>query len=109
MSEDNNKENGKLKRPRRVVIWKIEETKKRNASGTVKRVTACRVTSHGKVVPIGSKEDTFVDDFQLLMDLLEEKKVLPVHAFIRDEQSGGRVYSNAWHLNEAGIANVVQL
>lgn len=53
--------------------------------------------------------DTFVDEFQLVMDALQRVKALPKASFQRGGPSNTRKYQSAFTLREAGIADVIRL
>lgn len=51
-----------------------------------------------KLVFVGTKTDTFVDEFQLVLMIMKEHKQLPLRAFDRGH--------SAWTLKNVGLADV---
>lgn len=92
----------------RTIVWKVEEITKPRDQYARYRVTAVRITTRGKAIPIGVKEDQFTNGPQCLLELLEEKRALPAGAFERN-QFGGFKYPYADQMREAGFANLIQL
>lgn len=76
----------------------------RNGSGIVKTVCIYRIVRNEPRF-VCKESDTFVSQFQLVMQALERAKALPRAAFKR-HQFGGYFYGNASHMRECGVASI---
>ena len=92
-------------------------TPPRDGSGMKK---TCRIywLDRGEARFLVERTDSFVDEFQLVLDAMEEltlypakagtahaKARLPRRAFAKNPNTSGRMFSHASRLREAGIAN----
>ena len=83
-------------------IYTYHEKVKSN--GVEKTVNVYRIYK-GRLRPVGTMTDMFVSEFQLVMQMLEKAQALPAVAFAR-HTNGCSIYSNAWRLEQDGIAIV---
>lgn len=79
----------------------------RDGSGIVKTVRIYRV-KRNKPELVAEGSDTFVSEFQLVMQVAENNKLLPKKTFTRN-QYGGNMYGNNWALEQAGIASFTRI
>lgn len=77
----------------------------RDGSGIKKTVHVYQLVK-GTPKLIATRTDTFVSEFQLVMDAMEQVKALPRKAFEKNPNTGSRIYGTAWALREDGIANI---
>lgn len=75
----------------------------RDGSGIVKTVRIYRV-KRNKPEFVAEGSDTFVSEFQLVMQVAEKAKLLPKKAFSRNKANGCLIYGSSWSLDQAGIA-----
>lgn len=70
-----------------------------------------RIYKIKKNLPVFMAEstDTFVDEFQLVMQTMELFKLLPAKAFERNPSTGGHKYYYKAALIEAGIAHITRV
>lgn len=85
-------------------IYTYSEHPRRN-SGTLKTVRIYRIRKN-RIEFKAVRTDTFVSEFQLVMEAMEEYKLLPAKAFERSPISNSMIYGSQLSLKEAGIANV---
>lgn len=85
---------------------------KPNRDGYRKKSCSVYAMVKGAPVLLTTRTDSFVDEFQLVMDALEALKAsdsskpnLPARAFVRNEFNSTRVYSTAERLFNDGIAS----
>lgn len=89
-----------------IYTYSEVERPKRNGH-THKTVRVFRV-KRNKVVLIAEGTDTYVSEFQLVLQTLEAHRLiagLPLRAYDRNPM-GGWTYGTAWALKEAGIADI---
>lgn len=63
----------------------------------------------GYPVPVATATDTFVDQFQLVMQALEAEKLLPRRAFERSPTTNCQIYGSRSGLEDAGFCRVAQV
>ena len=90
----------------RHFLYTYSEHTPRNGH-TVKTVSLYRIKRNSPH-HIVTRSDTFVDEFQLVMDAMEQAKALPRAALVPN-QFGGRKYCNSSALREAGFATVTRV
>lgn len=80
----------------------------RNGSGVKKTANVYEIQDN---VPslVGSDTDSFVDEFQLVMNILESTGSLPQSAFERNAHNSTRKYPSAYSLEAAGFAKVTRI
>jgi hypothetical protein len=76
----------------------------RDGSGILKTVKVYRIKK-GTPVLVVKRTDTFVNEYQLVLEALESVKALPSRAFERSPNHGGFQH-NFSALETAGIANI---
>ena len=85
-------------------IYTYSESKPpRDGSGIVKTVRIYQV-KRNKPELVAEGSDTFVSEFQLVMQTAEKAKLLPKKAFARNKSNGCLIYGSAWSLDQAEIA-----
>jgi hypothetical protein len=89
----------------RHFIYTYSEHTPRNGH-TVKTVRVWRIVRNAPRF-VGEMSDTFVDQNQLVMQLLQTAGALPKHCFERRENGSSKHVP--WSLKEAGIATITQL
>lgn len=89
-------------------IYTYSETERPKRNGhTHKTVRIYRLVS-GKPRLVAERTDTFVSEFQLVMEAMEENKCLPKRAF-ENNPMGGMRYCYASMLEDAGIASIYRV
>ena len=70
-----------------------------------------RIYKVKKNLPVfmGEMTDTFVDEFQLVMQAMEQFQLLPAKAFEKAPNTGGLKYYYKASLIEAGIAHITRV
>ena len=79
-----------------------------NGSGTKKVAKVWQVVKN-KPMYIGEMTDTFVDEHQLVMQILEKAKALPKKCFARSPTTNTRIYGSATSLRDDGFADLICL
>ena len=87
------------------LIYTYSEHKSKSDCAYTKTVRLYRIKK-GNVEFVGELSDTYVSEFQLVMQCAQHYKALPKKAFKVSETQGGYVYCNAWKLKEYNIANI---
>lgn len=80
----------------------------RDGSGILKSCVIYKIT-RDDVVEVARGYDRFVSEFQLVLDTMEQGKLLPKKAFARNPESNGRLFASAWALKQAGFASVTRV
>lgn len=62
-----------------------------------------------KPVFVGEMTDTFVDEHQLVMQILEKENALPKKCFARSPTTNMRIYGSATSLRDDGFADLICL
>ena len=78
---------------------------RKDRAGNVTRLTTLYTVTRNLIEDAGIRKYQYEDAGQSVMRLLEEKKLLPKRAFVRN-QFGGYKYLPLYTLREAGIAVV---
>lgn len=83
-------------------IYTYSEKQRR---GTTEKTVRIYRLKRGIPHCVGSRTDTYVSEFQLVMEAMQANRLLPAKAF-EPNQFGGFKYSYSSQLEEAGIASV---
>lgn len=89
-------------------IYTYSEQQKPKRNGTTHKTVRIFRIKRNRVVFVAEGTDTYVSEFQLVMQVMEAYRLLPKKAFVRNPM-GGWEYCNGWLLKEAGFANVERI
>jgi hypothetical protein len=80
----------------------------RDGSGVKKTVVIHEIINN---VPhkVAERTDTFVDEFQLVLDAMEDAALLPPAAFVRRPNTGSRINNSPEAMEAAGFARITRL
>lgn len=80
----------------------------RDGSGIKRTVKVYRIRRN-KPEFVGELTEAFMGGFQMVMEVLRDKRALPRAAFEKNPKIGGYRYSTAYCLERAGFASVVEI
>lgn len=86
-------------------IYTYSSTYGRGNAARLHKVTIYRVKNNQPFF-VAEGYDTFVSEFQLVMETMEKHKLLPKKAFARSPVTNGMIYAWPSGLEQAGIARI---
>lgn len=93
----------------RHFIYTYSETKPpRDGSGAKKTVNVYEIENN---IPrqVATRTESFVNEFQLVLNALEENAILPAFVFERNPHNSARIYGSEYSLEQAGIAKISRI